>query len=209
MSEPSENTFPKKAAEAVRVYAKPVNSTGLYEVSVRCGEHEFTRCEYLENDQLRHRFIEAALHTATGPLDTPADARKVITQQLEEALRQVHGYSDQPLLQPMSKIVDFDIRWLWPSRIARGKLTMLVGNPGVGKSLIALDVAARVSTGQPWPEQSSDTPLREPADVLLLTETDDLCDTVCPRLLARGAALDRIHLLSRARLTRLSLSRSS
>jgi hypothetical protein len=43
------------------------------------------------------------------------------------------------------------VPWLWPGRIALGRVTLLVGDPGVGKSLVALDIAARVSTGRPWP----------------------------------------------------------
>jgi hypothetical protein len=48
-----------------------------------------------------------------------------------------------------------ELPWLWPGRIPIGKVTLLVGDPGVGKSLIALDVAARVTTAQPWPDQGS------------------------------------------------------
>jgi len=43
-------------------------------------------------------------------------------------------------------------RWLWPARIPLGKLTLLIGDPGVGKSLLATDLAARVSAGLPWPD---------------------------------------------------------
>jgi hypothetical protein len=44
------------------------------------------------------------------------------------------------------------VRWLWPGRIPIGKVTLLVGDPGLGKSLVALDVAARVSRGAAWPD---------------------------------------------------------
>ena len=46
--------------------------------------------------------------------------------------------------------------WLWPRRIPIGKVTLLVGDPGLGKSLVALDIAARVSTGAPWPDKPID-----------------------------------------------------
>ena len=45
------------------------------------------------------------------------------------------------------------IEWLWHQRIPIGKVTLLVGDPGQGKSLIALDLAARVSTGATWPDE--------------------------------------------------------
>src|SRR4029077_12718205 len=50
------------------------------------------------------------------------------------------------------------VDWLWPERIPIGKVTLLVGDPGLGKSLVALDIAARVSTGKPWPDAQSAIP---------------------------------------------------
>ena len=46
------------------------------------------------------------------------------------------------------------IVWLWPGRIAIGKLTMLSGDPGLGKSLLTIDLSARVSIGAAWPDSS-------------------------------------------------------
>ena len=51
----------------------------------------------------------------------------------------------------LADVVAEPVRWLWPGRIARGKVTLLAGDPGLGKSFLALDVAARVSTGAPGP----------------------------------------------------------
>ena len=50
-----------------------------------------------------------------------------------------------------SEIEPERIRWLWPGIIARGKITGLVGYPGLGKSQVAIDVASTVSTGRLWP----------------------------------------------------------
>src|SRR3954451_24488509 len=54
-----------------------------------------------------------------------------------------------------SELVPQKIRWLWPNRIPLGRLTLLVSDPGLGKSLLALDIAARVSRGAPWPDGAS------------------------------------------------------
>ena len=54
------------------------------------------------------------------------------------------------------------IDWLWPTRIPIGQLTLLIGDPGVGKSLFAADLAARVSAGRPWPDRP---PCEEPPTV--------------------------------------------
>src|SRR6188768_1657411 len=52
-----------------------------------------------------------------------------------------------------SELAPQKVRWLWPDRIPLGRITLLVSDPGLGKSLLALDVAARVSTGAPWPDE--------------------------------------------------------
>src|SRR5262245_32283288 len=44
-----------------------------------------------------------------------------------------------------------NVSWLWPGRIALGKLTLVNGDPGAGKSLVMLDVAARVTRGAEMP----------------------------------------------------------
>jgi len=75
------------------------------------------------------------------------------------------------------------VEWLWPGRIPKGKLTVLEGDPKVGKSTLMLDIAARVTTGTPF----SDGHAPEVGTVLILTAEDGLADTVRPRLDAAGA----------------------
>jgi hypothetical protein len=85
---------------------------------------------------------------------------------------------------------------LWDGVLWIGKPTLLVGDPGKGKSLITLDIAARVSTGKPWP--CSDVE-REPAAVMLLSAEDDPDDTIIPRLQAAGADLSKIQIITGVR----------
>jgi AAA domain-containing protein len=87
------------------------------------------------------------------------------------------------------------LRWLWPGRLPLGKVTILDGDPGLGKSLITVDLAARVTTGRGMPDESPDEPdarLREPHGVVLLSAEDGPGDTIAPRLLAAGADLARV-----------------
>ena len=88
------------------------------------------------------------------------------------------------------------VRWLDPRRIPLGKHTSLIGDPGVGKSGIALDYAARVSTGREMPDGSHGDLYEEPAGVVILSAEDDPADTIKPRLEAMGADLDRIVMLA-------------
>lgn len=80
------------------------------------------------------------------------------------------------------------IRWLWPGHIPHGSMTLIIGDPGLGKSQLTLDLAARVSRGIPWPDSSP----CDVGNVLLLASEDSLERTVMPRLIQAGADLDRI-----------------
>jgi hypothetical protein len=83
------------------------------------------------------------------------------------------------------------IRWIWPGWLARGKLHVLAGAPGTGKTTIALHIGACVSTGKPLP--SGWRPER--GNVIVWSGEDDPGDTIKPRLLAAGADVSRIHVV--------------
>ena len=103
-----------------------------------------------------------------------------------------------PHLLRLSDVEPTTVRWLWPGRIPRGRMTLLVGRPGGGKSFAITDLAARVSMGRDWPDG---TPC--PAgDVLLCSAEDDPADTIAPRLIAHAADRSRIHLMTGVRYQR-------
>jgi hypothetical protein len=87
------------------------------------------------------------------------------------------------------------VEWLWPRRLALGKLSLLEGDPGLGKSYLALDLCARLSSGRPWPDGSA-TP--GPAAAVYLNAEDGAEDTLGPRLHALGADPARVYLLDRS-----------
>jgi hypothetical protein len=88
----------------------------------------------------------------------------------------------------MSTVLPHRVHWLWPGRIPSGKITVLDGDPGLGKSTITLDIAARVSAGRPMPDGEPGVS----GGVVLASAEDDLADTVRPRLNAAGADCDRV-----------------
>jgi hypothetical protein len=69
-------------------------------------------------------------------------------QQQQQSLARF-GY--EPVMTRLSDITPEPLRWLWPGRIPLGKLTVISGDPGLGKTFLAHDIAARVSAGRPWP----------------------------------------------------------
>lgn len=80
------------------------------------------------------------------------------------------------------------VRWLWPGYIPAGKVTVLDGDPGLGKSTIMIDLAARLSMGGQLPNGKQHPPM---GSILLMGE-DGAADTIVPRLINAGADLERI-----------------
>src|SRR5437879_1327567 len=80
------------------------------------------------------------------------------------------------------------VSWLWPGRIPLGKLTILDGDPGLGKSTLALDLAARVSRGAAMPDGTPGVA----GGALILSAEDAADDTIVPRLQAADAELRSI-----------------
>ena len=105
------------------------------------------------------------------------------------------GLKDRPGLGKLKHAVRLtsyeskQVRWVWEGRIPLGKITIIDGDPNMGKSVIAnADIAARVTTGDEMPD--GDAGLGEPRSVVLVVAEDDIGDTVRPRLEAAGADLD-------------------
>ena len=80
------------------------------------------------------------------------------------------------------------MQWLWHPYIPFGKLTIIQGDPGEGKTTLALRLAAACSTGNPLPGMES----MEPFNVIYQSAEDGMGDTIKPRLMEAGADLDRV-----------------
>jgi putative DNA primase/helicase len=89
----------------------------------------------------------------------------------------------KPIVVSLADVKPKSVDWLWPSRIPLGKPTIIAGDPGHGKSILTIDLAARVSRGSLWPDGSGKAPL---GSVVLMSQEDDIADTILPRLLAAG-----------------------
>lgn len=101
-------------------------------------------------------------------------------------------YADDVVLTCGADIDTKPIEWLWPDYIAAGKLAILSGAPGSGKTTLAMSLAAILTTGGRWPDGSPSIP----CDVAIWSAEDDPADTLKPRLLAAGADINRIHFVN-------------
>lgn len=162
----------------------------------------------VESEALRRQLD--ALIEATAPL--PAPDRRPATSNDSHPASDERRATNHPPLRPgvpcdepgleilplcLADIEQTEIRWLWPGRVPRGRITVLVGRPGEGKSFLTTDMAARITTGRSWPDGTV-TPA---GSVLLICAEDDPADTIRPRLATQGADLTRVHLLTTVRRT--------
>ena len=99
------------------------------------------------------------------------------------------------IMTTLSEIVAEPVEWFWKPKIAAKKVTLLAGDPGLGKSFVALYMAAMVSAGGAW----TDGGIAPAGDIVLLSLEDDPADTIRPRLDALGADCTKIHLLTGVR----------
>ncbi|WP_426192572.1 AAA family ATPase [Massilia sp. DWR3-1-1] len=84
------------------------------------------------------------------------------------------------------------IDWLWPGWLPAGKLTILAGAAGTGKTTLALGLAATITTGGRWPDGAV---TKRKGNVLVWSSEDVADDTLVPRLIASGADLNRCHFI--------------
>ena len=90
-----------------------------------------------------------------------------------------------------SEIIPKEVRWLWYPYIPFGKVTLLQGDPGDGKSKLMLSLAALLSKGEPLPFADEEEHT-EPMTVIYQTTEDDADDTVVPRFNSAGGDGDRL-----------------
>ncbi len=93
-----------------------------------------------------------------------------------------------PVGRLLSTVQAEPVEWLWPGRIPLGKITLIDGDPGTGKSAMTMDLAARVSVGRAMPDGAP----CEDGGVVLLNAEDGCADTIRPRLEAAGGNADLV-----------------
>jgi hypothetical protein len=84
------------------------------------------------------------------------------------------------------------IKWLWHRRLALGKVSIIDGDPGLGKTALTIDLAARLTSNRPFPDDGDEAPW-PPHGVVFVNAEDGIADTIRPRLDAAGANCNLIN----------------
>lgn len=103
---------------------------------------------------------------------------------------------DTVVVHRVSDVKSVPIEWLWKSRIAYGKVTMIAGDPGLGKSQFGAYLIARITTGTAWPNNDGSPQI---GSAVMLSCEDSVEDTIRPRLEAAGADLSRVDVIEAVR----------
>jgi putative DNA primase/helicase len=124
----------------------------------------------------------SSISSTPGPTPTPSACGGIPTS--------------EKIILRASEVTPKRMEWLWPWRIPLGKLIAFAGPGGIGKTMVLLDLAARVTMGAEWPFCGGET--AKPGQVLYLSAEDEPEDTLVPRLIQAGADLNRIVFLKNA-----------
>jgi hypothetical protein len=143
--------------------------------------------EKWDREDYRSRTIGEALSGKTEFYHAPKTVRLA-----DGTERKIEELRPEEIGRLLSNVEPEEVSWLWPSWLALGKLALLDGDPGLGKSAMTLDLAARVSSGKGFPDGAGCAP----AGVVLLSAEDGLADTVRPRLDAAGADTSKVLALA-------------
>jgi RecA-family ATPase len=182
-------------SDGLTVHCGPADANGRRLVIVTKGElshrHKFDTDSQFHRQQFREKVVEK--------FSLEEDAHGWIEQEILRAAdvedeRKESGNS--PVMVDMNEVEAEEIKWLWPGRVALGKLTILAGDPGRGKSFLTIDIAARVSLGTKWFDCDAHAPL---GSTIILNAEDALADVIKPRLIAAGADCTKVKALQAVR----------
>jgi len=99
----------------------------------------------------------------------------------------------EPVLLDLNTIETKETVWFWDNRIPKGKLSLIAGNPGCGKSFLTAWIAAHVTTGESWPDTNQEV---EVGTVIFLAAEDGVADVIRPRIEWHDGDVSMVKILS-------------
>lgn len=167
-------------------YKAFIHRTGRGSVAVGCQHHH---CRDLYTDPTTGIQNGTKMFCETISVEVPVsnqNSQERVLRETTKAAEQVQAEADAGEKWGVIRYADLKpepLLWMWPNRFAYGMLGLVAGDPGLGKSLLMLDIACRISTGNFWP---GSTQRAEQGHVLMVGEEDSKTITTLPRILAAG-----------------------
>lgn len=151
----------------------------------------------LNHEETDAQAQEARWNASIAPPDAPVEEERHDPEKLNGG----HPDAPQPpasdiISRRLSEFTFKPVNWLWRDKIPAGKVSMIVGNPGLGKSQVCASLAAVITTGGLWPVTRDQAPQ---GSVIILSAEDDADDTIGPRMEAAGADCSKIEILEAIR----------
>jgi len=198
---PNEDEF----IEQVALILEPMNDDNKKEEYMRVLEDILTREPSFGDDYAADKATEFCRYQAmvTAINESAEIVRKgrdysQIGEKISAAL--TIGSGSELDTVTLSEVEMKSVEWLWKEKIPKSKLTLLVGDPNVGKSFFTTMMMAHVSQGRPWPTEPSFRV--EKGSVILLTAEDGLEDTVAPRIANHNGDLSKVVVIRGTRVGR-------
>jgi AAA domain len=175
-------------ADQLSILLSHRDDLGQYRVTVQYGMLDYFDF-FNPADEWRRKTFAQNTVAKFGWEETAEHIEEIMTAVHSEFLKMERSLVEELDVVRLSDLRSNGVAWLWPGRIAQGTLCVLAGDPGLGKSLVTLDIAARATRGAAWPDESGVAPV---TSVFLMSTEDDYSTTIRPRLEAAGADLERV-----------------
>jgi putative DNA primase/helicase len=143
----------------------------------------------VKKDRLR---VEAAKLIEKGAKTGSFEHENI--ESIYQEIKNLEMAEESPELINLNEVDPKPIEWLWYNKIPSGKISLIVGDPGAGKSLLSLWMASIISRGDDWPDVKN-PPIDNKGSVIILTAEDSLDDTVRVRADAMQSDVSKIKIL--------------
>jgi archaellum biogenesis ATPase FlaH len=188
--------------EAIENVLSSIGAEGWDDAEPREGKHGMT-----PEGEAEHERLEQEIRDKEAESEAYQKAQEKQREEKEKAPQSKHDkviYSRQfedhmgSITGHLASTVKPEpIRWIWKERFPAGKLALMNGAQGSGKTFLFIDLAARISSGADFPDCKNTLGARK---VLLASTEDDENDTIIPRLMAAGADLDNVTILGKVQI---------
>jgi hypothetical protein len=142
-------------------------------------------------DDYLQRTIRASLSFLNKTIEEYTDTKPQETVHIDFGKKRNYKLEDGINVAMASGVEVEKTQWLWTGYIPAGKITILAGDPGMGKSTIGVDLASRISCGKPLPSGG-----RSVSGTCLIASAEDAPeDTITPRLIVAEAKISRVGII--------------